>query len=104
MEPEVVAAPNSLSNLVWIGMVLVMIGFILVFIGILSPILSSSERVSSGGGAVIIIGPFPIVIASNARIAKALLLLAIVFAVLVFILFFLLPYLFARTVRPPVAQ
>jgi len=89
---------HPLSNLVWVGMLLIFIGFILVFLGFLAPVFSGG-RVSGGGGAVVIIGPFPIVIASNERIARGLLLLAIVLVVLAFALFFLAPYILARGLK-----
>ncbi|WP_449463466.1 DUF131 domain-containing protein [Tardisphaera miroshnichenkoae] len=52
---------------------------------------SSSQESRWDGGAVILIGPIPIVIGKNVRVAKELLLLAlVVFAIM------LLLYVFAR--------
>ncbi|MEB3825842.1 MAG: DUF131 domain-containing protein [Desulfurococcales archaeon] len=72
------------------------LGFLLLFIGIVvivvGMILVAIEGSTSGrgfeGGAVIVIGPIPIVLASNKRIATGLLFLAIALTLILFLMHF----------------
>lgn len=69
------------------------IAIILVIIGVFLIILSSMRESESGeekkveAGGVVIIGPLPIVFGTSKDISKAMLILAIVLTILVFILF-----------------
>ena len=45
-----------------VGLPLILIGFMLIVIGILITVISSAGNVEWGGGLVVFIGPFPIVI------------------------------------------
>jgi len=93
------------GKLIGIGMLLIFIGVGIALLGILLPILTGGGRVRGEGGAVIIIGPIPIVLASNPETAKWLMILAIILVVIVAALFFLLPSLLAHqaagTAIPP---
>ncbi|AEM39417.1 protein of unknown function DUF131 [Pyrolobus fumarii 1A] len=92
------------STLVTLGFLLIFLGVALVMIGFLLNIWSfGQQRVEGGrteGGAVIIIGPFPIILASSERVAKTLLLLSIVLVILLIVLFFALPMLLRRVATP----
>ena len=76
------------TELIIIGILLIIIGFIIVLIGILSSMRGES-RVEGGG--VILIGPIPILFASNTRIAVILMILAIVLIVATYLLFYYQP-------------
>ena len=67
-----------------VGMLMVIIGMVLVVAGIL---LSAWREGRVEGGAVIVIGPIPIVIGSSPGIAKTLLLLGLALTVSVLILY-----------------
>ena len=78
-----------------VGIALLALGIVLLLVGRLEEGTeadqSSSRESKWDGGAVILIGPIPIVIGKNVRVAKELLLLALV----VFIVMLLL-YVFVR--------
>ena len=77
-----------------LGTALVAVGLVLVAVGLLLPWLVKGEgRVE--GGAVIVIAPLPIVVASSPSMARTLMLLGIVLTVLAALLF-LAPMLLAR--------
>uniref|UniRef100_A0A7C4NQI8 DUF131 domain-containing protein n=1 Tax=Ignisphaera aggregans TaxID=334771 RepID=A0A7C4NQI8_9CREN len=67
-----------------VGIIIMIVGFLLVFLGSLR----SEERHVEGGG-VIVIGPLPIVIGTNQRISKLLIILAIILTTLAIALFLL---------------
>ena len=67
------------ESFVFFGAILILVGIFLAFVALGLP--ASLGRGRSQGGAVIIIGPFPIVFGSNRRIARALLILAILLVV-----------------------
>ena len=60
------------------GTILIVVGIFLAFVALFPAFLG---RGRSQGGAVVIIGPFPIVFGSNRKIARALLILAILLVV-----------------------
>ncbi len=71
------------------GILLIFLGMLLVFIGFLLG--TGVVRGRTEGGAVVIIGPFPILIASSERAAKTLMILALIFfafTVAIFLLFY----------------
>ncbi len=68
------------------GVLLIVIGVVLAFLVIVIPA-ARSGKLSARGGAVILIGPFPIVFGSDRQTAKALLVLAIVLVALMLVLF-----------------
>ncbi len=76
------------QTLILAGAVLVFAGLILAFLALLLPSFRHG-KVGSQGGAVIIIGPFPIVFGSNPQITRALIVLAILL-VAILIGFFLI--------------
>ncbi|MBO3839473.1 MAG: DUF131 domain-containing protein [Thermoproteota archaeon] len=76
-------------NLVLVGTLLILLGFTIVFLTIILSLLhllrkSEQKEVKSEkrGGAVVIIGPIPIVLASDPKTAKVLIILAIILTVL----------------------
>ena len=74
--------------LVTIGILLIVAGLILASVSII--LLSQRAGNSRGrGGAVIVIGPFPIVLGSDKEAAQSLLLLAVIFVVTLIALFLL---------------
>lgn len=66
---------------------MILVGFLLAFVALAVPSFRGNAR--SRGGAVIIIGPFPIVLGSNKEVARSLLALAVLLLVIL-IAFFLL--------------
>ena len=84
------------SKLATLGLILLFIGVGLIILGLLLPLLSGGVKARGEGGAVIIIGPIPIVLASSPETAKILLILAIVLTVILVAFFFLLPGLLTR--------
>ncbi|MEL9990536.1 MAG: DUF131 domain-containing protein [Thermoproteus sp.] len=86
----------AVGDLIALGMGLFLLGIFLMFLAFLLEARKAAEK--EGGekreaeaGGVIIVGPVPIVFGTNQRIAKMVLILAIVLTVLVLVLF-LLPY------------
>ncbi len=76
-----------------LGIAFIVIGVVLVTVGILLPALKAGK---AEGGAVIVIGPIPIVIASSPSTARTLMLLGIVLTVLALLAFLLPPILLRR--------
>ena len=66
---------------------MIIAGLILAFLSVI-PTLRSGNT-GARGGAVIIIGPFPIVLGSDKETARSLLLLAIILVIVVIALFLL---------------
>lgn len=68
-------------TLLLIGMLLIAAGFAIITIFLLIELLRSTKRkegeVEKRGGAVVMVGPFPIILASDPKMAKTLLMLAI---------------------------
>lgn len=79
---------SAILILIAITIVIMIIGFMLIILGSIK----NSERRVEGGG-VIIIGPLPIVIGTNEKISKILLVLAITLTLLSLILFLVAPRL-----------
>lgn len=73
--------------IVSIGILLIITGLILAFLTAIPSLRSGKTR--ARGGAVIIIGPFPIVLGSDKETTRSLLLLAIVLVIVVIALFLL---------------
>ena len=71
-----------------LGTLLIFAGFFLALVALLLPGLRG-RRSNARGGAVIIVGPFPIILASDREAAKTLLVLAILL-VAILVGFFLL--------------
>lgn len=78
---------------------LLVVGLFLVALAILLLLLDFLRKggeVEAEGGAVVIVGPLPIVIASSQRAAKALIALAIALTVLSIVLFIIAGRLYPR--------
>lgn len=79
-------------NMVLVGMLLILLGFLVIFLAILLSFLrilkSRKEefKVEKHGGAVVMIGPFPIVFASDPKTAKVLIILAIILTTILIVL------------------
>ncbi len=78
--------------IVLVGTLLILAGFVLAFLALTVPAVRDG-RAKMRGGAVIIIGPFPIVFGSDRQAVRALLVLAIVLVVVLIGLFLLRPFL-----------
>ncbi|MEM2908466.1 MAG: DUF131 domain-containing protein [Candidatus Hadarchaeales archaeon] len=64
---------------------LIIAGFLLIFIGMLTVaygLLRAAERGKIEGGGVVVIGPFPIAFGTSEAIAKAMIAVGIVLAIL----------------------
>lgn len=72
-------------TMILLGILLVVIGFIL----FLKPFPGSKEKVESDYGAIILIGPIPIVIAKKKSTALVLLLVAVIIIVFLYILYYI---------------
>lgn len=72
---------------------LILAGFLLLFIAVFLELLRSLKkdetRVEKHGGAVVMIGPIPIILASDTKTAKILLLLAIMLTAVLILLMIL---------------
>ncbi|MBO3833438.1 MAG: DUF131 domain-containing protein [Candidatus Brockarchaeota archaeon] len=76
------------------AMLLILAGFLLVFIAVFMELLHALKRkdaeVEKRGGAVVMIGPIPLVLASDPKTARMLLVLAIILTlILIFLTIFL---------------
>ena len=88
-EGQPVQPVYAFNPLVLGGILLIFLGVFLVFIGFLLG--TGAVRGRTEGGAVIVIGPFPILVASSERAAKILIILALLFfafTVAIFLLFY----------------
>ena len=77
-----------------LGVVLIVAGLALLALGLILPGLKAGGKVE--GGAVIIIGPIPIVVASSPSTARILMILGIVLTLLALLTFLLPPLLLRR--------
>ncbi len=77
------------TEIFFLGLLLLFLGFILIIIGML--ISSGGKETRIEGGGVVLIGPIPIVFASNYKIAIVLLVLTILLMILVYLLFYTTP-------------
>ncbi len=70
----------------------ILIGMILIFLGVTLMIVGMARnvRAKAEGGFVLVLGPFPIVFATNVRIAKILLVLGIVLTLISLLAFLVL--------------
>ncbi|MEM2087469.1 MAG: DUF131 domain-containing protein [Thermoproteota archaeon] len=79
-------------NMVLVGTLLILLGFLVIFLAILLSFLRILNRkkeefkVEKHGGAVVMIGPFPIVLASDPKTAKVLIMLAIILTAILVVL------------------
>jgi len=82
------------TELITLGILITFIGFFIIFFTIIYSIFKSAGKgeVKAEGGGVIIIGPIPIVFGSSQKVAKIVMILAIVLLI-VTILFYLVPYI-----------
>ncbi len=71
-----------------LGIVLIFVGIVLAFLGLILPA-ARSGKLQARGGAVIMIGPFPIVFGSDKQTVKALMILAIILVLVLIGLFIL---------------
>ncbi len=71
-------------NLILIGMLFIVAGFITLTVALLLQLLHSLRKgeAETHGGAVVMIGPIPVILASDPRTAKVLLMLAIILTVI----------------------
>ena len=78
-------------DLVTLGLILIVAGFILaLFVMIIS--LARTGNFKGRGGAVVIVGPFPIIFGSDRQSAKVLLVLSIVLVAALIVLFLVQGY------------
>uniref|UniRef100_A0A7J3X873 DUF131 domain-containing protein n=1 Tax=Thermofilum pendens TaxID=2269 RepID=A0A7J3X873_THEPE len=74
-------------------MLLFAVAFVIVLLGILLIVLSALRGgVKAEGGAVVIVGPLPIVFGTSERVTKALLIAAIILTALSILLFLVVSY------------
>ncbi|MGQ9596308.1 MAG: TIGR00304 family membrane protein [Thermoproteota archaeon] len=86
-------------TLLLIGMLLIATGFAIIAIAFLIELLRSTKRkgeVEKRGGAVVMVGPFPIILASDPKTAKALLMLAIMLTIIILVALTILSYGLSR--------
>jgi uncharacterized membrane protein len=95
MEPVDLVGSDLGRLAVMIGLALIVGGIVLVLAGFLLPLLLGKEGARVEGGAVILVGPVPIVVASSPSVARLLMLLGIVLTVLA-ALAFILPTILLR--------
>lgn len=86
-----------------VALLLFAAAFLLVVVGALVMLLSAlrackAER-RAEGGAVVIVGPIPLVFATGERIARSLILLAIIFTVFAVAVFLLLSWLLPSLIK-----
>ncbi|MEM4717924.1 MAG: DUF131 domain-containing protein, partial [Desulfurococcaceae archaeon] len=67
----------------------ILIGIVLLMISILMRIAGTEEHEDAEAGGVLIIGPIPIILGTNLKIAKSLILMAIILFITTFVLFIL---------------
>ncbi len=79
-------------SLVTLGIILIAAGFLIALVVVVLS-LAKTDTSKSRGGAVVIIGPFPIIFGSDKQSAKILLVLSIVLVVALLLLFLLQAYL-----------
>ncbi len=83
--------------MIGISLLLFAIAFVLIVAGMLLVFLSTTREGSEAkrveGGGVVIVGPLPIVFGTSERIAKSLVILAIVLTVFVLAVFLFMNYL-----------
>ena len=77
-----------INFLIVVGISLVCLGFLLVFLSIITSILRGGTEVRKG--AVIMIGPIPIILVDDPHTAKVLIILALILTVASFSMIFLL--------------
>ena len=80
--------------IVVLGVALIIAGLAMLALGLILPGLKAGGKVE--GGAVIVIGPIPIVIASSPSTARTLMVLGIVLTLLALLTFLLPPLLLRR--------
>ena len=97
MQPIYVFNPLVLG-----GILLIFLGVLLVFIGFLFG--TGVARGRAEGGAVIIVGPFPILVASSERAAKTLMILALLFFAFTVVVFLLLYWLSRQPASLPASM
>ena len=82
------------AELITLGILITFIGFFIIFFAIVYSMFKSASKgeTKTEGGGVIIIGPIPIVFGSSQKVAKIVMILAIILLI-VTILFYLVPYI-----------
>uniref|UniRef100_A0A7J3Z921 DUF131 domain-containing protein n=1 Tax=Ignisphaera aggregans TaxID=334771 RepID=A0A7J3Z921_9CREN len=88
-----------------LSFLLILVGVILMFLSTLRKSLKEREEGEGGvrGGAVVVIGPLPIVIGTDREVTKALMILAIALTVVAITLFIVLNLGFLRVAGKPPA-
>jgi uncharacterized protein (TIGR00304 family) len=88
-----------------LSFLLILVGVILIFLSALRKSLKEREEGERGvrGGAVVVIGPLPIVIGTDREVTKALMILAIALTAVAIILFIVLNLGFLRVAGKPPA-
>ncbi len=79
------------QTIVLVGTLLILVGFLLAFVALAVPSFRGNER--SQGGAVIIIGPFPIVLGSSKEVARSMLALAVLLLIALMAFFLIQSFL-----------
>ena len=80
-------------DLISLSFLLMAVAFLLILLGMLLLFLQSMKEGEKGrieGGGVLVIGPFPVVFGTNQRIARDLMIIALIFMVAVVLLFMLM--------------
>ncbi len=80
-------------DVISLSFLLMVAAFILIVLGMLLLLLQGLKEGEKGkveGGGVLVIGPFPIVFGTNQRIARDLMIIALIFMIAVVLLFMLM--------------
>ncbi len=90
---------GAIVDTVQVGWSLILLGILLTFVGFIVMILGSASKVEWGGGAVIFIGPIPIVIGGG-RLGWIAILIAVLLAFMMIIMMFAFPWKAPRPSSP----
>lgn len=78
-----------IPNLIFVGIILILMGFTIIFLALFLSFLQSLKKSGQGevksekhGGAVVMIGPIPVILASDPKTARILIILAIILTIL----------------------
>ncbi len=95
---EEAVAPSGLPKAMLLGFMFIMIGIVLIIASTIYEAMRSGGK--TGFGAVVVIGPVPIVVGNNPTLVKIAIIGAIILMVLAFVLI-LAPGILAKKGLPP---